>query len=164
MKSLLTVLGLISFAFLSVLPHVLWENNQKTQKAIEAPQALESLTKIEKFKGMFPLEISLDFGGLKEAKLINAIILECEDDCDFPEQGEELLLTVLTSKGEEKWQVTHGLPGEDYQVKEGYRLVSCFCDQPECRVQSPQNSLYWVEFSVESENHSYRGVRVFYKK
>lgn len=36
---------------------------------------------------------------------------------------------------------THGFPGQYHEVPAGHKLVTCYCDQPECLVRNPAGPL-----------------------
>lgn len=45
--------------------------------------------------------------------------------------------TVMLETDKGKVFVEHGSPEKDIYVPFGYKLLSCYCDQPECLAQTP---------------------------
>lgn len=160
----------LGFGGLCSLPYFMsdsfWEGVKEKERREVAPKALNAIKKEDKYLNSFPLPMAMEYGSLENISVIEAVVLSCDGElCSFPEspgQG-DYLITVLTREGEEKWQITHGQKEEDYHVEPGYKLVSCYCDQDDCRVQSPDNRLYWADKTLLIEGVAIKAIKLFSK-
>lgn len=102
-------------------------------------------------------ELEYEFGSFWEREV--GVVLECHsENCSYPQGDDVVLLTVLTERGEEKWQINHGNFQQIHKVEKGYKLIACFCSQQECLTKTPTMTILFNQ----SESDGHKVLRIYH--